>query len=169
MSHQVLRPMVGGVAVAALAILALAPGSALAHEHRTIDDGKYTLIVGWDTEPPIQGQPNAATVQVNLADTDPTQPIEGAEQTLRLQIRQGRTTLQLPLHALMGKPGSYAADVVPDHDGDAQLTLSGSVNGDSVDEVFDTADGKFDAVKPAGMANSGGDMDGAGTLDATDH
>jgi hypothetical protein len=53
--------------------------------------------------------------------------------------------------------------------GVAQLTLRGSVNGDSVDEVFDTADGKFDAVKPAGMANSGGDMDGAGTLDATDH
>ena len=151
MSHQVLRPMVGAVAVA---ILALAPGSALAHEHRAIDDGKYTVIVGWDSEPPVAGQPNAATVQVNLADTDPLQPIEGVDQTLSLQIRQGRTTLQLPLHAITGKPGSYAADLVPDHDGDAQLTLSGLINGDPVNEVFDTADGKFDAVKPAAMADA---------------
>jgi hypothetical protein len=138
--------------VAAVAVLALVPGSALAHEHRTIDAGKYRVIVGWDSEPPVQGQPNAATVQVDLATTDPPQPIEGTEQTLRLQVRQGRTTLQLPLHAVMGKPGSYAADLIPDQAGDAQLTLSGSINGDPVDEVFDTADGKFDAVKPAVMA-----------------
>ncbi len=154
MSYQAFRPKVGAIAVAAIAVLALVPGSALAHEHRTIDSGKYRVIVGWDSEPPIQGQPNAATVQVNLANTDPPQPIEGAEQTLRLQVRQGRTTLELPLHAVTGKPGGYAADVVPEQGGDALLTLSGSINGDLVDEVFDTADGKFDAVKPAAVAEA---------------
>src|SRR5437870_642978 len=128
MSHQALRPTVGAVAFAAIAILALVPGGALAHEHRTIDSGKYRVIVGWDSEPPVKGQPNAATVQLSLANTDPPQPVEGAEQTLRLQVRQGRTTLELPLHAVMGKPGMYAADVVLEQVGDAQVTLSGSIN-----------------------------------------
>jgi hypothetical protein len=57
--------------------------------------------------------------------------------------------MDLPLHTVDGKPGSYAADITPDRAGDAQWTLSGTLGGDSVDELFDTADGKFDAVKPA--------------------
>jgi hypothetical protein len=149
---QALRYRAGVVAVAAIAVLALVPGSASAHEHRSIDADKYRVVVGWDVEPPVQGQPNAATVQISLADTDPPQVVEGAEQTLQLQVRQGRTMLQLPLYAVVGKPGLYAADVTPDHEGDAVLTLSGSISGDPVNEVFDTADGLFDAVKPAPVA-----------------
>ena len=178
MSHKAPQRIVGAVAVAAIAVLGLGSGSALAHEHRTIDSGTYSIIVGWDSEPPIQGQPNAAAVQVSLANTDPPQPIEGAEQTLHLQVRQGRTRLELPLHAIVGKPGSYAADLVPDHAGDALLTLSGSINGDPVDEVFDTADGKFEAVKPAAQgadeaastgAIPGMDVHDAGTVGMSDH
>jgi hypothetical protein len=126
-THGVLRPVGGAVALAALAVLALVPGGALAHEHRTIDSGQYSLIVGLDNEPPIQGQPKAATVRVSQASTEPAQPIEGAEQTLRLQVRQGRTTLALPLHAIVGKPGSYAADVVAGQAGDAVVTLGGFI------------------------------------------
>jgi hypothetical protein len=137
-----------------IATSVLAPTGAFAHEHRDSSDGKYTLVVGWQSEPPYQGQANAATIRISLADTDPAQPVEGAEQSLRLQLRSADMTMDLPLHAVAGKPGSYAADIVPDMVGDVQWSFSGSINGDQVDEIFDTADGKFDAVKPAEMAES---------------
>jgi hypothetical protein len=57
--------------------------------------------------------------------------------------------MDLPLHAASGQPGSYAADLTPDVVGDMQWVLSGSINGDLVQETFDTADGKFDAVQAA--------------------
>jgi hypothetical protein len=127
----------------------LAPTGAFAHEHRDSTDGMYTMVVGWQTEPPIQGQANAATIHISLADTDPAQPVEGAERTLQLRVRRGDMGMDLPLHAVSGQPGTYAADITPDQIGDVQWVFSGSINGDVVDETFDTADGKFDAVTAA--------------------
>jgi hypothetical protein len=37
----------------------LAPTGAFAHEHRDSTNGMYTMVVGWQTEPPIPGQANA--------------------------------------------------------------------------------------------------------------
>jgi hypothetical protein len=148
--HIRTNPALAAVPAALLAASVLLPTGALAHEHRDIDSGKYTLVVGWDVEPAIQGQPNAATVRVASNEMpDMAMPVSGAERTLQLTVRQGDMTAQLPLRAVDGKPGSYAAAITPDRAGDYQWTLSGSINGDSVDEMFDTADGKFDAVKPA--------------------
>ena len=76
-------------------------------------------------------------------------PIEGADKTLKVQIRQGATTREFPLRAVFGQPGYYVADIVPTRDGDYQWTFVGSINGDQVNEKFDTADGKFDKVNPA--------------------
>jgi hypothetical protein len=141
----------------ALIIAGLLPTGAFAHEHRDIDNGKYTVVVGWDTEPAYQGQPNAATVRISMADADMggmAMPVQGAERSLRIQIHEGEMTMELLLHAVSGKPGSYAADITPDRAGDVQWTLDGSINGDAVSELFDSADGKFDAVKPATTADA---------------
>jgi hypothetical protein len=145
----------------------LAPAGAFAHEHRDSTNGMYTMVVGWQTEPPIQGQANAATIRISLAGSDPAQPVEGAEQTLHLQVRRGDMAMDLPLHAVSGQPGKYSADITPDEIGDVQWVFSGSINGDVVDETFDTADGKFDAVKAAAPMADAPKADDTSQLSAT--
>src|ERR687883_225772 len=134
---------------ALLAAVTLLPTGAFAHEHRTIGNGKYDVTVGWDVEPAYAGLKNGASIRIAQAGSNPPVPVEGADKTLKVQIRQGATTREFPLRAVFGQPGYYAADFVPTRAGDYQLTFVGSINGDQVNETFDTADGKFDKVEPA--------------------
>ena len=139
----------------ALAVIAVilgvlaAPSLTLAHERRAIGGGKYDVVVGWDSEPAFVNQPNAVGIRVSRAGTNPAEPVSGAEQTLQLQIRQGGQTRQFPLRAVFGQPGYYVADIVPTRAGDYVLTFTGSLAADPVNEAFDSADGKFDAVSTA--------------------
>jgi hypothetical protein len=133
-------------ALTLLLALLVAPSAALAHERRTIAGGKYDIVVGWDTEPAFVNQRNAAGIRISKAGTNPAEPVVGAERTLQLQIRQGSQTRQFALRAVFGQPGYYLADVVPTRAGDYVWTFSGNIGSDRVNETFDSADGKFDAV-----------------------
>jgi hypothetical protein len=130
-----------------LLVFMLVPGTALAHERRTIANGKYDVVVGWNVEPPYAGQMNQATIRIMNAGT--TTPVTGADKSLKLAIRQGASTQAFPLKAAFGQNGFYTADIMPTRVGDYQWIFTGDVNGDSVNETFDTADGKFDAVQEA--------------------
>ncbi len=132
-----------------LLVLMLAPGTALAHERRTIGNGKYDVVVGWNVEPPYTGQMNQATIRIMNAGT--TTPVTGADKSLKLAIRQGASTQAFPLKAAFGQDGFYTADIMPTRVGDYQWIFTGDVNGDAVNETFDTADGKFDAVQEASV------------------
>src|SRR5439155_24142566 len=111
-----------------------------------IGNGKYDVVVGWDVEPTYADLKNAASIRIMQAGT--STPVTGADKTLKLAIRQGASTRDFPLRAAFGQDGYYLADIVPTRVGDDQLTFTGTVNGDQVNETFDTADGKFDAVQP---------------------
>ena len=50
---------------------------------------------------------------------------------------------------MFGQPGYYVADILPTRDGDYVWTFNGAIGGDQINEKFDTADGKFNAVQPA--------------------
>jgi hypothetical protein len=132
--------------VATFSILVLAPTTALAHERRTVANGKYDVVVGWDVEPAYADLKNGAGIRIMDAGT--TNPITGADKTLKLSIRQGASTQTFPLRAVFGQDGYYVADVVPTRAGDYQWMFTGDINGNLVNETFDTADGKFDAVEP---------------------
>jgi hypothetical protein len=136
-----------GPALLLMALFAL-PASALAHERRTIGNGKYDVVVGWDVEPAYQSLKNAASIRISQAGSNPAVPIEGADKTLKVQIRQGATTREFPLRTVFGQPGYYVADIVPTREGDYQWTFVGSINEDQINEKFDTADGKFNGVEP---------------------
>src|SRR5689334_20466309 len=123
--------------------LLVVPTSALAHERRTIGNGKYDVVVGWDVEPAYVGQKNAASIRISQAGSNPAVPVEGADKTLKVQIRQGATTKEFPLRAVFGQTGYYVADIVPTREGDYQWTFVGSINEDQVNDKFDSADGKF--------------------------
>lgn len=135
-------------ALAALILATALPGLALAHERRTIGGGKYEVVVGWDVEPAFQGEKNAASIRISKAGTNPAEPVQGAEKTLKVQIRQGAQTRELALRTVFNQPGYYVADIVPTRDGDYQWTFVGTIGDDPVNEKFDTADGKFNAVQP---------------------
>jgi hypothetical protein len=128
----------------------LLPGSALAHERRTIANGKYDVVVGWDVEPAYQGQKNGASIRISQAGSNPAVPVEGVEKTLKAQIRQGAATREFPLRvrAVFGQKGYYVADILPTHEGEFRWTFVGSIEGNAVNDTFDTADGKFNKVEP---------------------
>jgi hypothetical protein len=128
--------------------LLLLPSSALAHERRTIGNGKYDVVVGWDVEPAYQGLKNAASIRISQAGSNPAVPIQGVERTLRVQIRQGASTKEFPLRAVFGQQGYYVADILPTREGDYQWTFVGSIGEDQINEKFDSADGKFNGVEP---------------------
>jgi len=133
------------VVLGAMALLVW-PGTALAHERRTIGNGQYDVVVGWSGEPAYVGQMNSATIRIMNAGT--TTPVTGADKSLKLAIRQGASTQAFPLKAAFGQDGYYTADIMPTRAGDYQWTFTGDISGTPVNETFDTADGKFNAVQP---------------------
>jgi hypothetical protein len=135
------------VSVAMLMALLIAPSVTFAHERRTIANGKYDVVVGWDVEPAYVNQKNAASIRISKAGTNPAEPVAGAEKTLKVDIRQGAQTKTFDLRAVFGQPGYYVADILPTRDGDYVWTFSGALGDDQVNEKFDTADGKFNAVQ----------------------
>lgn len=138
----------GAIAVVAMLLaLLIAPTATLAHERRTVGNGKYDVVVGWDVEPAYADQKNGATIRISKAGTNPAEPISGAEKTLKVDIRQGATNKTFPLRAVFGQPGYYMADIMPTRDGDYVWTFNGTIGEDQINEKFDTADGKFNAVE----------------------
>ena len=129
--------------------LFIVPTSAFAHERRTIANGKYDVVVGWDVEPAYQGLKNGAAIRISQAGSNPAAPVTGAEKTLKVQIRQGATTREFPLRAVFGQPGYYEADILPTRAGDYEWTFIGTIGSDQINEKFDTADGKFDGIQAA--------------------
>src|SRR4051794_34954694 len=107
------RTLLPIVAIASLGALLSAPAVSLAHERRTVVSGKYDVVVGWDTEPAFVNQHNAAGIRISRPNTNPAEPVTGAEKTLQLQVRQGSQSRAFPLRAVFGQPGYYVADLVP--------------------------------------------------------
>jgi hypothetical protein len=135
--------------IAVLLALLVAPSISFAHERRTIGAGTYDVVVGWDVEPAFVSEKNAASIRISKAGTNPAEPITGAEQTLKVDIRQGAQTRQFALRSVFGQPGYYVADILPTRDGDYQWTFTGAIGADQINEKFDTADGKFNKVQLA--------------------
>ena len=92
--------MLRGMTARSLLVLLVAPGTALAHDRRTIANGKYDAVVGWDVEPAYIGMKNGASIRIMDAGT--TNPVTGADKTLKLAIRQGASTQTFPLRAVFG-------------------------------------------------------------------
>lgn len=134
---------------ALLSALVATPRPESARESRTIAGGKYKVAVGWDAEPVIEGQRSAATISILRADTRPTQPVQGAEETLRVRLGQEAETREFPLRRIVGQEGHYAAHFVPTRAGSYTFTFVGTIEGNPVEEMFDSAGGQFGSVQPS--------------------
>ncbi|HEY3524250.1 MAG TPA: hypothetical protein VGK63_11155 [Candidatus Limnocylindrales bacterium] len=132
------RALVGAAAVAATA--ALTAPSAFAHEER--DVGGYKLEVGFIDEPVFVGERSGLEVFVHKGD----QPVAGLEQTLKAQAAYGSSTLDLPLSADEDDPSHYESVFIPTAAGPYTFHLTGSIEGNPIDERFTSSPTGFDEV-----------------------
>jgi hypothetical protein len=113
-----------------------------AHERRKIGGGKYEVEVGWDKEPTLANQSNAATIMIYQADGKTI--VEGAEKTLHIKIAfGGGEPKEFPLKATWGKPGYYVANIIPTRAGSYLFTFTGTIDGTPIEETFESGPGRF--------------------------
>jgi hypothetical protein len=136
---------IGTAALLVVLVASLFPAVASAHEKRAV--GKYTFVVGWLNEPTYQGQMNGLDLTITDANGA---PVEGAEKTLKVGIAFGGSAPKdLPLSARFGLKGKYTTAVIPTKAGTYSFVITGTLNGDPVNETFESSPNTFDDVQPA--------------------
>lgn len=137
-----------GIAVAAaLAVLAASAGAVLAHEVREVGD--YTIVIGLIDEPVFVGQKSGLEILITTGDE---QPVEGLEETLAAEAIQGEDRRQLTLGPRFGEPGWYQAFFIPTRAGAYTFNITGSIEGQEIDETFTSSPGGFSEVEEVSSA-----------------
>lgn len=125
--------------------LSATPLAALAHERREV--GKYQLVVGFNTEPALQAEPNGAQLTVTVP-TENNRPVEGLADSLKVAIAYGGgQPKEFKLRSVFGTPGRYVADLIPTRSGTYIFTFTGSIEGATVNERFESGPGRFNDVE----------------------
>lgn len=135
--------LLSSIVTIALAFTMLLTATASAHESRKV--GKYQVVVGFLTEPPIEGEKNG--VDLRVTNTESNQPVEGLEKTLKVEIAYKGTTKAMELRPLFRDPGHYTADLIPTQPGQYAFRFSGDIEGLEVNESFQSGPGKFNDVQ----------------------
>ena len=125
------------------------PGVALAHERR--DVAGYQFVVGFFTEPAIEGISNAASLRVSKPGGAEATPVEGLEETLELEITHVETAVSrtFALRARFNDPGHYVADLIPTAPGQYRFRFFGTIEGAAVDETFESGPETFSDIAAA--------------------
>lgn len=160
------------IVFAAALLLLAAPASA--HEGREVGDGTYQITFGWRVEPAYTNLLNGPEFSITMlgaeeheeaddheeaegehSDTEMEAQghgeaimVEGAEETLQLEVSFGGQSKMLPIRAVFGEPGSYTADLIPTRPGDYAFRIFGTIGDVEVNETFDSANGEFSTVEP---------------------
>jgi hypothetical protein len=141
-------------AILAALLLMVSTATALAHEVREVGD--VTFTVGFLDEPVYNGQKSGLDLRVSRGE----EPVEGLEETLSAEVTFGGDSRDLPISPVFGEPGAYRSVFFPTAAGPYTFRISGSVDGQEVDESFssgpdtfsevqDVATGQFPVVLPA--------------------
>jgi hypothetical protein len=130
-----------GATVAALATLAIAAIPVFAHEQR--DVAGYSMEVGFIDEPVFVGQRTGLEMIV----TKDEKGIEGLESTLKAQVVKDGKTMDLSLSSPEGEPGTYHGVFVPTVAGAYTFHITGTIEGQAVDESFTSSPTGFDEVQ----------------------
>ena len=134
------------ILVAVVAALLVAPlaGSASAHEEHKVD--KYTVEVGFGTEPAYAGIINS----VQLIISNNGKPVTDAK-GLKVAVSTGDAEpRQMPLEpyfgADFGDPGDYRAFFIPTTPGAYTFKVTGTLGGKKVDQSYTSGKDGFDEV-----------------------
>ena len=129
------------VAAIVLSISTVTP--VLAHEERTVGD--YDLEVGFIAEPVYVGERSGLEVHVTKGD----QPVEGLDTSLKAQVTFGGQSRDLTLAAREDEPGWYELVFIPTAAGPYTFRLTGTIEGQAIDQSFTSSPTGFDQVQEA--------------------
>ncbi len=145
-----MRLRVGGTAIGAAIILALAISSTVS-AHVVKQFGTYSVAMGWLHEPTYVGVENSIQLIVKDAAGNPVNDLQPGDLQVVVSTA-GQQTAALPLQPSfdpdtgLGTPGEYTASLIPTQVGDYTFHLTGSIHGQAVDETATSPDQTFNSV-----------------------
>jgi hypothetical protein len=116
----------------------LIPQTSFAHISKTF--GNTTIEVGWLSEPPLAGDLNSITLQVNKEASGEQTPVANALANLTLSVKSGTITKVLDFQPSPTTDGGYEGMVLPTRVGPYSLVVQGDVKGQKVDGDFKIED-----------------------------
>jgi hypothetical protein len=114
------------------------PQTSFAHISKTF--GNITIEVGWLSEPPLAGDLNSITLQVNKEASGEQTPVANALANLTLSVKSGTITKVLDFQPSPTTDGGYEGMVLPTRVGPYSLVVQGDVKGQKVDWDFKIED-----------------------------
>ncbi|MSQ08293.1 MAG: hypothetical protein EXR44_03205 [Dehalococcoidia bacterium] len=139
-------------AVAAAAVIALFTmvSVALAHESRTLGD--YTIEAGFLVEPALEGEPNAALLEIvktGVAGAGDS-PVSGIAANLKVEVTHVSSNTTKVMMLEEGEaPGRYLAYFIPTAPGAYRFHFTGDINGMEFNETFTSGPTTFAEVESA--------------------
>ena len=149
-----------------VAVILAVPGSHYdAYAHITKKFGNVTLEVGWLNEPPIAGDLNGVTVQVQKGPQGKLQPVFNALGNVTSSIKYGTLTKNLDFVPSETMDGLYEAKTIPTRSGSSYaVVLSGGIEGQNInaeialDNVESRQAFSFPDSNKADISSSGGNL-----------
>ena len=114
------------------------PQNSFAHISKTF--GNTTLEVGWLSEPPLAGNLNSITLQVNKEVGGEQSPVGNSLANLTLSVKSGTITKVLDFQPSPTTDGGYEGMILPTRVGPYSLVVQGDVKGQEVDGEFKIED-----------------------------
>jgi hypothetical protein len=114
------------------------PQISFAHISKTF--GNTTLEVGWLSEPPLAGNLNSITLQVNKEVGGEQSPVANSLANLTLSVKSGTITKVLDFQPSPTTDGGYEGMILPTRVGPYSLVVQGDVKGQKVDGEFKIED-----------------------------
>ena len=98
--------------------------------------------------PEMKSVAEAAASGTSFQTTAPVNRVTGLGATLEVELTHlsTSTTKSMPLTEVFGDPGHYVAEFIPTAPGDYRVRFFGSIEGELVDETFDSGPDTFDTV-----------------------
>ena len=105
----------------------------VAYAHITKRFGNVTLEVGWLNEPPIAGDLNSVTIQVQKGPQGKLQPVFNALGNITSSIKYGTLTKNLDFVPSETADGLYEAKTIPTRSGSSYaIVLNGGIEGQNI-------------------------------------
>ena len=127
------------------AVLTMTVGIGTINAHESRDVGPYTLVVGLLDEPVYSGQKSGLELRVSRGE----EPVEGLEESLTAEVSFEGSTRDLPISPVFGEPGAYRSVFFPTAAGPYTFHITGTIDGDTVDESFTSGPDTFSEVQDA--------------------
>lgn len=133
-------------AAIAFAIAGLTAVPVLAHEEVPVGD--LSLVIGFGTEPAYSGQPNSVEVVVSQGG-EPVADLRPGDLRAEVSFGDASTTMDLEPNFVVGgfgEPGDYRAWFVPTEPGGYTFRITGTVDGEAIDETVTSGPQTFSDV-----------------------